>query len=55
MSRSGPAAWSAEDRRRVPIWKIPLAGVEVGAGAEREARERETSDRSGRKSHSEPQ
>src|ERR1700727_88472 len=52
MSESGPAAWSAEDRRRVPGWEIPLAGVEVGAAAERAAREGETSGRSDRKSHS---
>ena len=52
MSQSGPAAWSAEDRRRVPIWKIPLAGVEVGEGAEREARKGETSGRSEGESHS---
>ena len=30
VSVSGPSAWSAEDRRQMPIWKIPLAGVEVG-------------------------
>jgi hypothetical protein len=52
MSESGPSAWSAEDRRRVSIWKIPLAGVEVGAGAERAARRGETTGRSGGKSHS---
>lgn len=51
MSESGPAAWSAEDRRRVPIWKIPLAGVDVAAAAERAAREGETTGRSDRKSH----
>jgi hypothetical protein len=53
MSQSGPAAWSADDRRRVSIWKIPLAGVEVGR-EERAALRRETMDRSGGKSHSEP-
>ena len=53
MSQSGPAAWSADDRRRVSIWKIPLAGVEV-AREERAALRRETTDRSGGKSHSEP-
>jgi hypothetical protein len=52
MSESGPSAWSADDRRRVSIWKIPLAGVEVAAGAERAAARGETSGRSDGKSHS---
>jgi hypothetical protein len=52
MSESGPAAWSADDRRRVPIWKIPLAGVEVAAAAERAAGDGGTSGRSEGKSHS---
>jgi hypothetical protein len=50
---AGASGYSAEERRQLPIWKIPLAGVEV-AREERKARERETGDRSGRKSHSEP-
>ena len=50
---AGAAGYSAEERRQLPIWKIPLAGVEV-AREKRAAGERETSDRSGGKSHSEP-
>jgi hypothetical protein len=50
---AGTSGYSAEERRQLPIWKIPLAGVEV-AREERKARERETGDRSGGKSHSEP-
>jgi hypothetical protein len=52
MSESGPSAWSADDRRQLPIWKIPLAGVEVGARQERATGGGETSGRSGGKSHS---
>ena len=37
-----------QDRLRVPIWKIPLAGVEVGAAAERAAREGGATGRSDR-------
>jgi hypothetical protein len=52
VSESGPSAWSVKYPRRLPIWKIPLAGVEVGA-RERHARRRgETTDRSSGKSHS---
>ena len=33
MSESGRPGWSPEERRRTPIWKIPLAGVDVaGSG-----------------------
>jgi hypothetical protein len=53
VSESGPAAWSAQDRRQMPIWKIPLAGVEVGTHERHLRRRGETTDRSGRKSHSE--
>jgi hypothetical protein len=52
VSVSGPSAWTAEDRRRLPIWKIPLAGVEVGVREQHARRLGETTDRSGRKSHS---
>jgi hypothetical protein len=52
LSEAGPAAWSADDRRRVPIWKIPLAGVEVGRPERNAGRRRETTDRSEGKSHS---
>jgi hypothetical protein len=50
---AGAAGYSDDERRQLPIWKIPLAGVEV-AREKREAVERETGDRSGGKSHSEP-
>jgi hypothetical protein len=50
---AGTSGYSAEGRRQLPIWKIPLAGVEV-AREERAARDGGTSGRSGRKSHSEP-
>jgi hypothetical protein len=53
VSGAGPTGYSAEERRQTPVWKIPLAGVEV-AREERAAGRRETSDRSGRKSHIEP-
>jgi hypothetical protein len=52
MSESGPSAWSAEDRRQLPIWKIPLAGVDLAARQKRADETGETSDRSDRKSHS---
>ena len=51
VSVSGPSAWSVEYPRQLPLWKIPLAGVEVGT-RERHARRRgETTDRSSGKSH----
>ena len=52
VSESGPSTWSVEYPRRLPIWKIPLAGVEVGAREQRARRRGETRDRSGGKSHS---
>jgi hypothetical protein len=52
VSVSGPSAWTAEDRRRMPIWKIPLAGVEVGTRERHARRLGETTDRSKGKSHS---
>src|SRR6204780_4632076 len=51
VSVSGPSAWTAEDRRRTPIWKIPLAGVEVGTEEKHARRLGETTDRSSGKSH----
>jgi len=48
---AGALGYSADERRQLPIWKIPLAGVEV-AREKRAAQEGETGDRSGRKSHS---
>jgi len=50
---AGTLGYSADERRQLPIWKIPLAGVEV-AREERAAREGGTSGRSEGKSHSEP-
>jgi hypothetical protein len=50
---AGALGYSADERRQLPIWKIPLAGVEV-AREGRATRKRETGDRSGGKSHSEP-
>ena len=50
---AGALGYSADERRQLPIWKIPLAGVEV-AREERAARGGGTSGRSGGKSHSEP-
>jgi hypothetical protein len=52
VSVAGPAQWSAEDRRRMPIWKMPLAGVEVAILERNADRRGETTDRSGGKSHS---
>jgi len=53
VSGAGPSGHSAQERQQLPIWKIPLAGVEV-AREEHEARTGETSGRSDGKSHSEP-
>ncbi len=52
VSESGRSAWSADDRRRVPIWKIPLAGIQVVEREQEAGRRGETTDRSGGKSHS---
>jgi hypothetical protein len=52
VSVSGPSAWSAGDRRQLPIWKIPLAGVEVAAREQHARRRGETTDRSSGESHS---
>ena len=52
VSESGRSAWAAEGRRRIAIWKIPLAGLEVAVGEEPARRQGETSGRSGGKSHS---
>ena len=54
VSGGGSAGYSSQERRQMSIWKIPLAGAEVVIHEEREARERETRDRSDGKSHSEP-
>ena len=51
VSVSGPSAWSAQDRRQLPLWKLPLAGVEVGTREQHARRRRETTDRSGGESH----
>jgi hypothetical protein len=53
VSESGRSAWAAEGRRRIAIWKIPLAGLEVAVGEEPARRQGETTDRSSGKSHSE--
>ena len=52
VSESGPAR-SAEDRVQMPIWKIPLAGVEVAAREQHAGGSGETTDRSSGESHSE--
>jgi hypothetical protein len=52
VSEAGRSAWSAEDRRRMPIWKIPLAGAEAAVPEEHTGRLGETTDRSSGKSHS---
>jgi hypothetical protein len=52
VSESGRSAWAAEGRRRIAIWKIPLAGFEVAVGEEPAGRLGETTDRSSGKSHS---
>jgi hypothetical protein len=52
MSESGPAAWSADDRKKLPIWKIPLAGVDLTARRGNAAGDGETTARSDGKSHS---
>jgi hypothetical protein len=52
MSESGPSAWSAGDRRRLPIWKIPLAGVDLAARQKHPDASGGTGDRSDGKSHS---
>src|ERR1700678_4031852 len=52
VSESGRSAWAAEGRRRIAIWKIPLAGLEVAVGEEPARRLGGTTDRSSGKSHS---
>jgi hypothetical protein len=52
MSESGSSAWSAEDRRRTPIWRIPLAGFEIATGEEPAAGEGDTRGRPEGESHS---
>jgi hypothetical protein len=51
VSGAGPSDFTAQQRQQLPIWKIPLAGAGVAAHQEHADDERETSDRSGRKSH----
>ena len=53
VSESGRSAWAAEGRRRIAIWKIPLAGLEVAIGEEPAGRRGEITDRSNGESHSE--
>jgi hypothetical protein len=52
VSESGRSAWAAEGRRRIAIWKIPLAGLEVAVGEEHARPLGGTTDRSSEKSHS---
>jgi hypothetical protein len=51
VSVSGTSAWTAEDRRQLPLWKIPLAGLQAAARGEDARRRGETTDRSSGKSH----
>jgi hypothetical protein len=57
MGEAGRSAWSAENRRQQPLWKIPLAGLDVSVGLDVSGGEGhprrlgETTDRSSRKSH----